>query len=321
LATASGKSVDGSESPYLVGDYYGVIPNDNNYLYSPAVIGSTVNEDNYIVQSILSSGKKSVYLQASMSTTNDALSPLIDTHRTSLIAISNKINSPREDNINVAEIDNRSLFTGATGAYSFAGSTITSSNATVCALMQTISVGKYIVVSGATTSGNNGTYLVTGLAGDGATTGTITVSRTFANDESAASGTRITLKTLFVDEIAPRGSSSVNKYISKAIKLANPSNFFRIRLSTNCPSEADVLVYYKINPVGTTRDLETVNWTLTNPDVAIKKVQNGVNAFYDVDYSEDGLVPFDAIAVKIVMQSTSSSAVPRIKDLRIIACV
>ena len=321
LATASGKSVDGSESPYIVGDYYGVIPNDNNYLYSPAVIGSTVNEDNYIVQSILSSGKKSVYLQAAMSTTNDALSPIIDTHRTSLIAISNKINSPREDNINVAEIDNRSLFTGATGAYSFAGSTITSSNATVCALMQTISVGKYIVVSGATTSGNNGTYLVTGLAGDGATTGTITVSRTFANDESAASGTRITLKTLFVDEIAPRGSSSVNKYISKAIKLANPSNFFRIRLSTNCPSEADVLVYYKINPVGTTRDLETVNWTLTNPDVAIKKVQNGVNAFYDVDYSEDGLVPFDAIAVKIVMQSTSSSAVPRIKDLRIIACV
>ena len=126
---------------------------------------------------------------------------------------------------------------------------------------------------------------------------------------------------MFVDEIAPKGSPSINKYISKAIKLANPSNFFRIRLATNCPNEADVLVYYKTNPVGTTRDLETVNWTLTPPDTPIKKVQNGNGIFYDVDYSEDGLVPFDAIAVKIVMQSTNSSAAPRIRDLRIIACV
>jgi hypothetical protein len=315
LKTTSGKSVDGSESPYVAADdYYGVIPNDNNYLYAPAVVASTVNEDAFVNQ-------KSVFLQAAISTTNDALSPIIDTHRTSLIAISNKINKPREDNINVAEIDNRTLFTGATGAYSFAGSTITTSNATVAALIQTVSVGKYITVSSATTAGNDGTYLVTGVAGDGSTTGTITISGTFANNEAAASGTKVELRNLFVDEIAPKGSSSVNKYISKAIKLENPSNFFRIRLATNCPSDADVLVYYKTNPVGTTRDLETVNWTLTSPDVAIKKVQNGDGTFYDVDYSEDNLVPFDAIAVKIVMQSTNSSAVPRIKDLRIIACV
>jgi len=314
LKTTSGKSVDGSESPYVVGDYYGVIPNDSNYLYAPAVVASTVNEDAFVSQ-------KSVYLQAAISTTNDALSPIIDTHRTSLIAISNKLNKPREDNINVAELDNVTLFTGATGAYSFAGSTITTSNATVAALIQTVSVGKYITVSSATTAGNNGTYLVTGVAGDGASTGTITISGTFANNESAASGTKVQLRNLFVDEIAPKGSSSINKYISKAIKLANPSNFFRIRLATNCPNEADVLVYYKTNPVGTTRDLETVNWTLTSPDTPIKKVQNGGGIFYDVDYSEDGLVPFDAIAVKIVMQSTNSSAAPRIRDLRIIACV
>jgi hypothetical protein len=188
--------------------------------------------------------------------------------------------------------------------------------------MQTISVGKYITISGATTTANNGTYLVTGVAGDGSTIGTITVSKTGAfTSESAVSGTTVTLRTLFVDEIAPKGSSSINKYISKTIKFDNPSNFFRIRLSTNCPSQSDVLVYYKTNPVGATRDLELVNWTLTSPDTAIKKVQNGDGtSFYDVDYSEEGLTPFDAIAVKIVLQSTSSSAVPRVKDLRIIAC-
>ena len=369
--STTGKSVDGSETPYVLGEYYGVIPNDSNYLYSPGVIASTVNEDEFV-------NSKTAFLQATISSTNNALSPIIDTHRTSLITISNKINTPREDNINVAEIDNRTVFTGATGAFAFANtgsawaastsksagdlvhylgnlytviiagttgtsppiftsgiqadgtatlsysgksSTITSTNAAVCALMQTISVGKYITISGSTTTANNGTYLVTAFSGDGSTTGTITIDRPTAQTaENAISGTTVKLRNLFVDEIAPSGSSSINKYISKSIKLENPSNFFRVRLSTNCPSEANVLVYYKINPVGSTRDLEQVNWSLSSPDVAIRKVQNGDGTFYDVDYSEDNLVPFDAISVKIVLQSTSSSAVPRVKDLRIIAC-
>lgn len=367
----SGKSVDGSETPYDLGEYYGVIPNDANYLYKPAVIASTVNEDAFV-------NSKTAFLQASISSTNNALSPIIDTHRTSLITISNKVNNPREDNINVAEIDNRTVFNYATGAFAFANvgsawaasasksagdqvhyagnlytvtiagttgtsapthtsglaangsatlvyagksSTITSTNADVCALMQTISVGKYVTITGATTSGNNGTYLVTAFAGDGSTTGTVTIDRSSAvTAENAVSGTTVQLRNLFVDEIAPKGSSSINKYISKSIKLENPSNFFRVRLSTNCPAEANVLVYYKTNPVGATRDLEQVNWTLSSPDVAIRKVQNGDGTFYDVDYSEDNLVPFDAISVKIVLQSTSSAAVPRVKDLRIIAC-
>ena len=367
----SGKSVDGSESPYVVGDYSGVTPNDNNYLYAPGVIASTVNQSEFV-------GSKTAFLQATISSTNSSLSPIIDTHRTSLITISNKINTPSQDNINVDELDNRTLFTGATGAYSFANvgsawsasasknvgdqvyyagnlytvtisgttgsaapthtvgtslngtatlaysgnsATITSTNATVCALMQTISVGKYVTISSATTTGNNGTYLVTKMAGDGSTTGTITVLKTDNfSAEAAASGTKIELRTLFVDEVAPKGSSSINKYISKAIRLENPSTFFRIRLSANCPSDANVLVYYKTNPVGSTQDLELVNWTLTSPDAPIKKVQNGDGTFYDVDYSEQDLIPFDSIAVKIVMQSTNSSAPPRIKDLRIIAC-
>jgi hypothetical protein len=367
----SGKSVDGSETPYVLGEYYGVIPNDSNFLYNPSVIASTVNEDEFV-------NSKTAFLQATISSTNNSLSPIIDTHRTSLITISNKINTPREDNINVADLDNRTLFTGATGAFSFANvgsawaastsksagdqvhylgnlytvtiagttgtsaptfttglqmdgtatlayagksSTITSTNAAVCALMQTVSVGKYVTISGSTTSANNGTYLITGFVGDGSTTGTITIDRpTAVTAESAISGTTVQLRTLFVDEIAPTGSSSINKYISKNIRLENPSNFFRIRLTTNCPAEANVLVYYKTNPVGATRDLDQVNWTLSSPDVAIRKVQNGDGTFYDVDYSEDNLVPFDSISVKIVLQSTSSSAVPRVKDLRIIAC-
>jgi hypothetical protein len=302
-----------------------------------------------------------------------------------LIAISNKINNPSESNINVSVLDNRTVFTGATGAFTFANvgsawaastskavgdqvyylgnlytvtiagttggagpthtaglslngtatllysgksTTITSTNAAVCALIPTISVGKYITISSATTTGNNGTFLVTGIAGDGASTGTITIDRTTASGtstiahtgESAASGTTVKLRTLFIDEIAPVGSSSVNKYISRAINLANPSNFFRIRYSGNIPNEADVLVYYKTSPVGSTLDMDQINWTLSSPDAPLTKVQNGDGTFTDIDYSEEGLAQFDSFAIKIVMQSTNSSAIPRIKDLRIIAC-
>lgn len=313
IKTTSGKSVDGAESPYQPTDFVSVVPNDNNYFYSPQVVASPVNQDAF-------TSAKTLTLEANLSTTNDALSPIIDTHRISAITISNKINTPSETNINVAEIDNRTVFTGATGAYAFSGSTITSTNAAVCGLIQTISVGKYITVSNATTSGNNGTYLVTGVDTDGSTYGTITVSgKTFAG-ESAVSATKVELRVLFVDEIAPVGSSSINKYVSKAITLANPSNFLNIRYSTNCPTEANVLVYYKTSPVGSTKDFQSVNWTLANPDGSIVKVKNGDGTFNDVQYSINNLASFDTVMVKLVMQSTNSSAIPRIKDLRIIAC-
>ena len=369
MATTSGKSVDGGETPYTYGTAKGIVPNNNNIFYAPQVVASTVNQ---------TGAGKTVTLTASISSTNNALTPIIDTHRTSLIAISNKINTPSESNINVSVLDNRTVFTGATGAFSFANvgsawsasavkavgdqvhyfgnlytvtiagttggsgpthtvglsangtatllyagksSTITSTNAAVCALIPTISVGKYITISGSTTAGNDGTYLVTGIAGDGSTTGTISIARTSAlTAEAAISGTTVTLRTLFVDEIAPVGSSSVNKYISRAINLANPSNFFRVRFAGNIPNEANVLVYYKTSPVGSTLDLDQINWTLSSPDAAITKVQNGDGTFTDIDYSEEGLAQFDSFAIKIVMQSTNSSAIPRIKDLRIIAC-
>jgi hypothetical protein len=95
------------------------------------------------------------------------------------------------------------------------------------------------------------------------------------------------------------------------------STYLRIKLSANVPNEANVLVYYRTSH---SSDLSTVTWKLINSDSSLVKVINGDPTFYDTDYSAINLTPFDTVAVKIVMQSTNSSAVPRIKDLRIIAC-
>jgi hypothetical protein len=313
IKTTSGKSVDGGETPYVIDtSFTPCLLKENNYFSTPRMIASEVNENGSM------SGNKSVTFSVQISSTNDALSPVIDTARASLIAISNKINSPTESNTNVAALDVKTIFTHSTGAFAFtSGGTITSTNSAVRAAMPAIGIGRYVTITGATTSGNNKTVLVTGYSDNG-TTGTLTFDTTFTG-ENSKSGTTVALKELFVDEIAPVGSSSVSKYVTNPIKLANSSTFAKIRFAANVPNGSDVLVYYK-TLAGDSTELEATKYTLATPDVNIVKVENGNPTFNDVEYSLDDLTPFDNIVVKIVLKSTNSAAVPRIKDFRVIAC-
>ena len=313
IRTAAGKSVDGSQTPYTIDTVYSpCIINDNNYFSSPRMVVSNTNAANAGL-----AGNRSLTLLANISTSNAAISPIIDTHRTSMILVSNKINSPTEANTNVSPLDVTSIFTGATGAYSFSGSTITSTNAAIRGLMPSILVGSYITIASATTTANNGTFLVTGNTDNG-TTGTVTLSGITFTSEAAAAGTSVSIRTLFFDEITPVGSSSFSKYVSKDIQLVNQSTYIRAMLSANIPSESDVLVYYKTAAAGT--DLTKVNWTLLPASSTVTKVTVGDPAFYDINYSVTGLAQFDLMKIKIVLKSTNSSAIPRVKDLQIIAC-
>ena len=307
IKMTSGKSVDGSQTPYTLGSFVGCLANATNYLYTPSMVSS-------------GTGSKSLSFSAQISSTNDALSPIIDTHRLSLIAISNKVNSPTEANMNVAAIDTTALLTSNT-TIAFTTATnacvMSSVNAAAILALKTIQVGKYVTIDIAgVTSVNEGTWLVTNVD---ATSGNVTLYTTGAT-LSATNATTISVRKMFVDEIAPVGSSTHSKYVSKVINLENPSTFIRVKLAANVPDEADLLVYYKTVEVGSAHNPETINWTLFNADKGIIKVQNGNETFTDVDYSIVGLAPFDAVQVKLVMKTTNSSAVPRVKDLRIICC-
>jgi hypothetical protein len=312
IKTTSGKSVDGGQSAYVQDtSFTPCLVKENNYFNSPRMIASEVNENTSLA------GNKSVTFSVQLASTNDSVSPVIDTARASLIAISNKVNSPTEANTNVAALDNKTIFTHATGAFAFtSGGTITSTNASVRAAMPSIGIGRYVTISGATTSGNNKTVLVTGYSDNG-TTGTLTFSTTFTA-ENSVSGTTVVLKELFVDEIAPVGSSTMSKYVTTPVKLANISTNTRIRFAANIPNGADVEVYYK-TCVGDSGQLESTKYTLATPDSSIVKVENGNETFYDIDYTIENMTPFDNIVVKIAMKSTNSSAIPRIRDLRVIA--
>jgi hypothetical protein len=318
IKMTSGKSVDGSQTPYTPGAFEGCLANVTNTLYAPSMIASGINETLNVP-----SGNKSLAFSVQISSTNDALSPIIDTHRLSLIAISNKVNSPAEANMNVAAIDTTALLTSNT-TIAFTTATnacvMSSADPTAIAALKTIQVGKYVTIDipgvNSPNSVNEGTWLVTKVD---ATTGDVTLYTTGAT-LAASNATTISVRKMFVDEIAPVGSSTHSKYVSKIINLDLPSTYIRVKLAANVPDEADLLVYYKTIEVGSTHTPETINWTLFNADKGIVKVQNGNETFTDIDYSIVGRAPFDAIQVKLVMKTTNSSAVTRVKDLRIICC-
>jgi hypothetical protein len=307
----SGKSVDSTtQSAYDQDtDYLGVLANETNYFDSPRMIASEQNEANSDLANGLN-GDKSVYFNVVMSSSNDALSPIIDTHRTSLITISNKVNQPSETNLNVAGLDANVILSNATGV-TVSGSTITTS--TQQDAFKTATVGKYLTIAGA--SSGTSTKLITAVAADG-------TSITFDSAVTAITGNAtLTQRERFVAENAPLESSTYSKYVTKRVNLANHSNYLRVKFAANIPAEASIEVWYKTNIVGSNTPFENAPYLQMTVDAAIPTSSNAEDQFYDASYSMDDLVAFDAIQVKIVMKSSNSSQVPRIKDLRVLACV
>jgi hypothetical protein len=311
--TTSGQSVDGTEVPYI----QSVIPipvtiNDVTNFAEPQIVASELNEQQLL------SGSKSFEIAAVMSSTNDAVSPVIDTHRTSLIAIHNKVNNANSLNMNISPVDDILLVDNST-AIAFASDRITTTNTQVKERLSFIPVGRYIRIDGALATGNSGTALVTEVAADGSY---VKVNKTFTI-AAAGAGTAGTIDVNvlnnFVDEIAPSRGSQYSKYLSKRVNLANPSTFFNIRFAACVPTSSDVDLYYRLNKVGATTLFDETTWIKINPDIEITKSNNNLD-FTDVVYSAKDLPSFDAIQVKLVFRTTNNCRVPRIKDLRIVAC-
>jgi hypothetical protein len=305
MKTTTGKSVDSATQTAYVADssFSGVLANESNYFNAPRMIASEINETTSL------SGNKSVTMNVTMSTTNDALSPILDTHRTSLVVINNKVNKPLETNMNVSGLDDNVILSNATGV-TISGSTITTS--TQNAAFLTATVGKYLTIAGA--SSGTSTRLVTAIAADGS-------SITFSAAPSAVTGNvTLTQRERFVDEIAPIEGSTYSKYVTKKVNLANASNFLRVRFAGNIPADASVEVYYKTAVLGSNSSFESVPYSLMTVDSPVVNASNSSDQFFDIAYSQDNMQAFDAVQLKLVLKSSNSSEVPRIKDLRVIAC-
>ena len=307
--TTSGQSTDGIEVPYLQNP--SPIPitiNDVTPLETPQIIASELNEIRKLNR------EKSFTLRAVMRTTNESVSPVIDTHRTSLVAIHNKVNAADPLNTNISSLDDVVIATDNTNI-SFQADGVYTSDAATKEKFQFASVGRFMRITGSAISANNGAVVITEIAADGSY---IKFGKVFT-PASAGDPIDMVFQNKYVDEIAPTSGSQHSKYLSKRINLANPSTFFTIKFAANVPTLSDVDVYYRLNRVGSTSEFDNNAYVKINPETDIVKSNSGVE-FKDITYSATNLEAFDAIQVKLVFRTTNSCRIARIKDLRIVAC-
>jgi len=119
----------------------------------------------------------------------------------------------------------------------------------------------------------------------------------------------------FYAETDPLVGSAKAKYVTKNVTLNDPADGVRIILDANRPSSTNLEVYYRVSNVEDGIDSE--DWVLATSDQAIPFDDSG--AFTEIEYVVDPAGVFSVFAVKIVMKSSNSSRVPKVKDLRVIA--
>lgn len=182
--------------------------------------------------------------------------------------------------------------------------------------VKNVEIGKYINLENGGT--NNGTMTVMDIE----KTDNLTVlhtSRQFILKESATNA-KLSLRNLYVDEIAPTGGTVNAKYITKTVSLSGMCNYLRIIFGASIPSVSDVDVYYKTYQNGGAKGYESIVWSKVEPKGKVKKNDLGIESFTDLTYEVENLDSFDMVAVKVVFRSSLTSAVPKLRDFRIVAC-
>ena len=94
IKTVSGKSISGNEIPFIDKGWQTIALNKQNYMDSPRVICSEVNQNNKLA---ILPGKKSFQLSVQLASNNPMVSPTIDTQRVYNVLTSSRVNNIIED--------------------------------------------------------------------------------------------------------------------------------------------------------------------------------------------------------------------------------
>ena len=126
----------------------------------------------------------------------------------------------------------------------------------------------------------------------------------------------------FVADTANTGGSGPAQYITRPVLLENESTSLDVRLSAHVQSTSEVEMFFRVSNADDSRKMPDLAWTPFNtdgsPDSAVPPSDDDVT-FRELQYSVAGLTTFTAFQLKIILKGTSSSYVPRVKDMRGIA--
>ena len=141
------------------------------------------------------------------------------------------------------------------------------------------------------------------------------------------------INNLTTDETAkPSGGSALAKYITRRVTLSDGFDATDIKayLTMNKPAGVNVYVYYKVLSQYDPEPFDDKNWTVMGQTSQTNTVSLTDEEFIEFEYDPTGTnvnytsggatyTSFKTFAIKIVMTSTSTTKVPRIGDMRVIA--
>lgn len=276
----------------------------------------------------------------------DNLSPVIDLGRLGITLVNNKVDSPyplsgQPNSTNYETIDYVELIaTGEIGAakplvisssdYSTYNDTIkvNISNLSTYDALNKLNIGDFIKILYSTV----GTPLYFTIIEKRILGTDLYLTMEYYSDpavvplvDTSANTVQILWLSRFKSEVAPLGSSTTSKYVTKKINFSRPSNMLRIMFDAIIPSEADVEVYYKTG-LSVSSDFISSRYIKADlSNVYVKSEDEFKAIVIDIerlptDAPAATLAPFDSVMVKLVMKSINRAKVPRIKNFRVIAC-
>lgn len=249
-------------------------------------------------------------LKSEMSTLNEDVSPYVDVQRAGLFTIENIINNANLSNAVVVVTDGG------------AGHNLSNS------MTVTISGGNgsgATAVANVTPSGTIDRIYITSFGSGYTETPTITIENAFATRNASA---------IILGETRSSGGNYLARYISRRVTLNDgfESSDLRVFLTAYKPPATGIEVYYKILNADDSDDFDTKPYTRMLQYTPSGVTSTNYNDYIEYEYRPSlntdsilytsGTTTYDTFkyfAIKIVLSSSDTTLVPKVRDMRAIA--
>ena len=247
-----------------------------------------------------------VYLRAILQTNDSKISPAIDMSRINLITVENEVNRGSIANSDI-------VITNDGAGYSSAPTvTISGGGGTGATATSTITANK---VTGITvTAGGSGYYETPIITIGNADSGTDHATATIAN------------------ELGANGGNAKTRYISRRVTLKDGFDAQDIKVFMNAykPKDTDIKVYYRVHNAEDPEDFEDKPYVLFTQETdanLISASESDIKEYVfrssanNISYTS-GTQTYDSFktfSIKIVLGTTSTSVIPKVKDMKAIA--
>ena len=273
----SPENIEASTNNYLPSSYGG----QNNSHILRSINQNVINENRAIIFSNLASF-------------DPAISPVIDVDGSSLLTITNLINSSAiDESATIYENGTATGGTTSTLVKSGAGWTIDAWKGKRLRITSGTNVGKEFEIRS-----NTSTAITFAPAADAAIVNEVTYSIVNPLD----------------------GGQALARYITRKVTLNAPSDRLNVYLSTNRPTAGtDIKVYVKLGFDTSTPD-DQIEWRELTPNVPVP-INSDTEVYSESEYMIDPNDDFLTFQVKVVLLSNNIFDIPTVRDFRAIATI